>query len=200
MTRWAVLAVAAVMFPLAGCASAIDGQPVAAAGADTTTTTSETEDETTSDTEEETTDDPGPSGGEGDLLDPTITTPKAAPADAEGFCALVTPEEIGGLFGLTAEQPSSSFLCTVPFSEGGNVLISELGAFSGTPLEIGGNSAVMVENQSGPNSCQVTVALNDDFDVLDIDARGGVPAVEGRPVCDAVRETAALVFDKLPDA
>lgn len=195
-----VLLVLALLAPaaLAGCASSVSGTAVADPGATTTTATTTTTRPTPTTTEETTSEDAPPTGS-ADLLSPTITVAKSAPEDAQGFCALTSAQEVGAAFDLDVTTLSSTVLCTAVLAGGGTVFISGFGASSGEPIEIGGNSALVIDQNDGPGSCQVTVALSDDFfDLLDIDVRD-VPG-PGRPLCDGARDLAQIVFDKLPNA
>lgn len=203
--RWSVLLASTLLAPavLAGCASAVDGTAVADPRATTTTTTAQpTTEATTTAPTEETTTRAAPPAGSATLDDPTITTAKSVPTDGQPFCDLVTPADIATAFGLTLQDTSVLILCSITFAEGGSVYVSSAGdQVRGTPIEIGGNSAIYTEGGDGPGSCQVTVALSAAGalgDLLDIDVRDvSSPA---RPLCDGARDLARIVFDKLPDA
>jgi len=130
------------------------------------------------------------------LDDPTIAVAKRV--EGVDFCALLTPDDIAQATGLTQEgAPASSFLCAIDYVEGGFVFVSDLGAASGEPAEVAGNSAVVVRADDA--SCQVTVALGPDAaqgNVLDVDTSLFTePPV---PVCDGVLELARRAFDRLP--
>lgn len=197
--RWSVLLVLALLAPavLAGCTSAVSGTAVADPAATTTTTTRPP----TTTTRPTAPTDALPDGAEV-LLAPTIAVRKTTPTDAAAFCALVTAEDVTAAFGLTlVPQEAPDGLCSPDFEEGGYVFVSNLGTFSGTPIEIGGNSALLAEQRNGTGSCQVTVALSETAlagDVLDIDARGVTESP--RDLCEAVQDFARRVFDRLPNA
>lgn len=141
---------------------------------------------------------PTPPQGTATLDDPTIGT--ARRIEGVDFCTLLTPEDIAQATGLTQEGPPSlDFLCSIDYAEGGFVFVSDIGADTGEPVVVGGNSAILVRDDE--NSCQVTVALGPDAaqgNVLDIDSV--VLAESPVPVCDGVLELARRALNRLPPA
>jgi hypothetical protein len=136
--------------------------------------------------------------GTATLANPSITTAKVPYGTASQWCALLTAEDIRTVTGFDQRgAPDDTLLCTHYFvADAGYLFVSDIPAVAGAAFTVRGNSAVLY--QSGPSSCEVSIALNRGGGVLDIDVRGvRSPRV---PPCAAAVELAGRAFDRLPPA
>ncbi|MFN2494539.1 MAG: hypothetical protein ABR608_01325 [Pseudonocardiaceae bacterium] len=136
--------------------------------------------------------------GTATLADPAVTTAKVPYRTASQWCSLLTAEDIRAVTGFDQRgAPDNTLLCTHYFAaEAGYLFVSDIPAAAGAAYTVRGNSAILY--QSGPTSCEVSVALNRSGGVLDIDVRGvRSPRV---PLCEAAVNLAGRAFDRLPHA
>lgn len=126
--------------------------------------------------------------------DPTIGTAKRGFTRAQDWCGALSRGDVEQATGLVqVGEAITTPICTVSLMGGGSVFVSELGARTGDPIEIGGNSALIVRNE--PSRCEVTVALNKAGNVMDVvmqDLHGP------RSTCAAAVSLAERMFNALP--
>lgn len=190
----------ALAFGLSACATAVPGKPLAASGGAGKTTSSPTASSKPS--APKTTSKPSESAEPGGLDakpsgDVKITTRKKT----EGYdeCALLSPEEVASAVGATKSGEQGCVQSTEePFTV--VLFMLTMAEYEGEarPIEIGGNTAYEVEEDSG--DCTVLVMLTDDPEEITPAFMASVTPIDEIDPCAIALKLATMGFEKIPNA